>query len=252
MRIVCLCPSLTESLVALGAGPDLVGVTRYCVHPKGALEGIARVGGTKNPDLAAIGALAPDLVFCNAEENRPADVAALAREHAVDVSHPRRPADVPALLRHVGRRVGRPVAGESWALMVEEAVAAAQARTAAPFRFLCLVWKEPWMAAGPATYLSGLLELAGGENVLAGRGLPDYPALSEDEVVAAAPDALVLPDEPYPFGEEHRRQWSSRLPGSVVVSAPGDDLTWHGVRTLRGIEAAVAIADRVRPSRPPG
>ena len=65
MRIVSLCPSITESLVALGLGGSLVGVTRYCVHPREALEGIPRVGGTKNPDLAAIAALEPDLVFCD-------------------------------------------------------------------------------------------------------------------------------------------------------------------------------------------
>ena len=79
MRIVSLCPSTTESLVALGLGGSLVGVTRYCVHPREALQGVPRVGGTKNPDLDAIAALAPDLVLCNAEENRGPDVAELSK-----------------------------------------------------------------------------------------------------------------------------------------------------------------------------
>ena len=99
MRIVSLCPSITESLVALGLGGSLAGVTRYCVHPREALQGIPRVGGTKNPDFEAIAALEPDFVFCNAEENRDADVAELSKRHRVEVSHPTRVADVPPLLR---------------------------------------------------------------------------------------------------------------------------------------------------------
>ena len=115
MRIVSLCPSITESLVALGLGGSLVGVTRYCVHPREALEGIPRVGGTKNPDLAAIAALEPDLVFCNAEENRAADVAELSRRHRVDVSHPTRVTQVPPLLRRLGELTGTGDAAEGWA-----------------------------------------------------------------------------------------------------------------------------------------
>ena len=78
MRIVSLCPSITESLVALGLVESLAGVTRYCIHPRDALKGIPRVGGTKNPDLGAIRAAKPDLVFCNSEENRKEDIEALS------------------------------------------------------------------------------------------------------------------------------------------------------------------------------
>jgi ABC-type Fe3+-hydroxamate transport system substrate-binding protein len=84
-----MCPSITETLVALGLRDSLAGVTRYCIHPREALAGIPRVGGTKDPDLAAIRALKPDLVFCNGEENRREDIDLLKREFSVDVSHPR-------------------------------------------------------------------------------------------------------------------------------------------------------------------
>ena len=99
----------------MGLAGSLAGVTRYCVRPREELAGIPRVGGTKNPDLAAIRALAPDLVFCNAEENRRADVEALATELEVDLSHPRRAADVPPLLRRWGSAAGRPEEGAALA-----------------------------------------------------------------------------------------------------------------------------------------
>ena len=234
MRIVSLCPSTTESLVALG----LAGVTRYCVHPREALDGIPRVGGTKTPDLAAIAALEPDLVLCNAEENREPDVAELARRHRVDVSHPTRVADVPPLLRRLGALTGAEAAAEGWARAIEEKLASVRPRCSV--RFACLIWKGPWMAAAEGTYFSSLLETFGGVNVFPPEAGP-WPRTGEEAVAALAPDLVVLPDEPFPFGEADRAAWSGLLPRARVELVPGDDFCWHGVRTLRGLDAAGAL-----------
>lgn len=238
MRIVSLCPSITESLVALGLAGSLVGVTRYCVHPREALEGLPRVGGTKNPDLAAIAALGPDIVFCNAEENRAPDIEALAGRFRVDVSHPRRVADVPPLLRRLGALTGTETHAEGWARAVEENLAAVRPRPA--FRFALLVWRGPFMAAAAGTYVSDLLEVFGGTNVFpAGEG--PWPTTDEPVLEARRPDLVVLPDEPYRFGEADRAEWEARLPGARIVLVSGDDFCWHGVRTLRGLAAAEAL-----------
>jgi ABC-type Fe3+-hydroxamate transport system substrate-binding protein len=242
MRIVSLCPSTTETLVAFGLGGSLVGVTRYCVHPREALEGIARVGGTKNPDHAAIAALAPDLVLGNAEENRASDLAALAARHLVEVSHPTRVSDVPPLLRRLGALTGSAAEAEGWARAVEERLAAV-AGPRPPSRFAYLVWKGPWMAAAAGTYISDLLETFGGVNVFdAARG--PWPRTDEEELAALAPELLVLPDEPFPFGEAARACLAERLPAARVALASGEDLCWHGVRTLRGLDAAEALFRR--------
>jgi ABC-type Fe3+-hydroxamate transport system substrate-binding protein len=235
MRIVSLCPSITESLVALGLGGSLAGVTRYCVHPREALQGIPRVGGTKNPDLEAIAALGPDLVFSNAEENRDADVAELSMRHRVDVSHPTRVADVPPLLRHLGELTGTRAVAEGWARAVEEKLAAA--RAVRPVRFAYLIWKGPWMAAAAGTYISGLLETFGGVNVFPAASGP-WPMTGEEQVAALAPELLVLPDEPFPFGDAERAHWNGILPSARIALVPGEDFCWHGVRTLRGLDAA--------------
>lgn len=235
MRIVSLCPSITESLVALGLGESLVGVTRYCVHPREELRGIARVGGTKNPDHETIAALSPDLVFCNAEENRTPDIEALARRHRVDVSHPRRVADVPPLLRRFGALTGAEARAEGLARAVEERLASA--RPARGTRFAYLVWKGPFLAAAGGTYISDLLETFGGVNVFpAGNG--DWPETDEGRLAPLDPDLLVLPDEPYRFGEADRAEWAARLPRARIALVVGDDFCWHGIRTLRGLEAA--------------
>ncbi|MFN7987252.1 MAG: helical backbone metal receptor [Thermoanaerobaculia bacterium] len=235
MRIVSLCPSTTESLFALGLGGHLVGVTRYCVHPREALQGIPRVGGTKNPDLAAIAALEPDLVLCNAEENREADVAELSRLHRVELSHPRRVADVPPMLRRLGALTGTGEAAEGLARDVEERLAAA--RAARPVRFAYLVWKGPFMAASAGTYISDLLATFGGVNVFPAEA-GDWPRTDEAAVRELAPELLVLPDEPYRFTGADREQWRGVLPSARVALVSGEDFCWHGVRTLQGLAAA--------------
>jgi ABC-type Fe3+-hydroxamate transport system substrate-binding protein len=242
VRIVSLCPSITESLTALGLAESLAGVTRYCIHPREALAGVRRVGGTKNPDLAAIRDLKPDLVFCNSEENRKEDVEELKRELAVDVSHPRTVAEIPALLRHFGRLTGTRERAEEISLKVKEALDRVEQE--AEFRFVYLIWKDPWMTVGPRTYITDLLRHVGGLNAFEEKyaDAPDYPVTDEDAIVAARPDVLILPDEPYRFRESDAAFWRQRLPASTrVVLVSGDDFCWQGVRTLRGLDAAAAL-----------
>jgi iron complex transport system substrate-binding protein len=226
----------------MGLADALVGVTRYCIHPKEALAGIPRVGGTKNPDLEAIRALRPDLVFCNSEENRGEDIELLGREFRVDVSHPRTVAEIPALLRHFGRLTGREEESEKISLKVEEALGRVESRMG--FRYVYLIWKDPWMTVGPRTYIADLLRRVGGSLSFKEKifSESDYPTFSESEIIASSPDVLVLPDEPYRFRERDAAFWRERLPGSRVVLVSGDDFCWHGMRTLRGLEAAAALA----------
>jgi ABC-type Fe3+-hydroxamate transport system substrate-binding protein len=254
VRLVSLCPSITESLVALGLADELAGITRYCVHPREAVARIPKIGGTKNPDLAAIRASAPDLVFANGEENRKEDIDALAREFRVDVSHPRTVAEVPALLRHFGALTGKEETAREISSKMEEALELFEETAARDdaaggsrprFRYVYLIWKDPWMTVGPRTYVADLLRLARGVLSLEEPrgGAPDYPVTSEEEIVASRPDVLILPDEPYRFREEHAAFWRGRLPRSCrVVLVPGDDFCWHGVRTLRGLDAAAELA----------
>jgi ABC-type Fe3+-hydroxamate transport system substrate-binding protein len=246
VRLVSLCPSITESLVAMGLANELVGVTRYCVHPREVTSRLRKVGGTKNPDLEAVLSLRPDLVFMNAEENRREDVAALSSMLRVDVSHPRRVADVPPLLRRFGRLTGREEGAEEISSKVEEGLGRIdRGRSGSPsFRFAYLIWKDPWMTVGERTYIADLLRLAGGISSLDEKGSqgPDYPTTDEGSIVASSPEVVLLPDEPYRFRERHAQFWRERLPAAKVALVPGGDWCWHGVRTLRGLAAAESLA----------
>lgn len=250
MRIVSLCPSLTELIFDLGRGDDLVGITRWCVHPRPAVDSIEKVGGTKNPDVDRILELEPDLVLLNREENRREDAEALDRAGVhCHVSMPRDTTETAVMVREIGKAVDRvSEAGEISRRILERAAAAEdRARDRPPVPFAYLIWRRPWMAAGGDTYAHALLELAGGRNVFAHRA-ERYPEIDPAELAAAAPRLVLLSTEPFPFDESHVRELAAAtgLPSGRFRVADGEYLSWHGSRTPAGIDyAAELIAGRL-------
>src|SRR5436190_17527555 len=132
MRLVSLCPSLTELVFALERGSELVGVTRFCVHPADGVRALEKIGGTKDPDVARIAALAPDLVLMNREENRVEDAHALrALGVPVHDSMPRTLEETAAMVRSIGDALERHELGEAIARDIEQRAERAQKRAAA-------------------------------------------------------------------------------------------------------------------------
>ena len=239
-RIVSLCPSITETLVAIGGLSRLVAATRFCVRPQGLLWGLPRIGGTKNPDLRRIRDLAPDLVFANREENRREDVLALAASGIeVDVSFPRRVADVPETIRGWGKRLDEEAAAEGLASRIESELAALEGeQPPGIFRYAYWIWRDPWMTVSSDTYVADLLALAGGVNVFAG-DQDRYPVASPGESLARGAGVHFFPSEPYPFREEKHGEEFAKIFGERArrLFVAGDDLSWHGFRTLDGLRA---------------
>ena len=213
VRVVSLVPSVTETLVAWGVVP--IACTRFCEQP-----GIATVGGTKNPDVAAVVALEPDLVVMDEEENRRQDYQALVGAGvAVHVLAVRNLADVPSHLSDLAERVGIAVD-----IPVPGPTLPQRARALVP------IWRRPWMVLGLPTY---------GASVLAHLGVPvvfpdsrgAYPTVSVEEMAAQVADVVLAPSEPYPFRERHRAELAELGGGAPVVLVDGKDLFWWGVRT---------------------
>jgi ABC-type Fe3+-hydroxamate transport system substrate-binding protein len=249
-RVVSLCPSLTELVFALGRGDRLVGRTRFCHTPAEGVAAVPRVGGTKNPRVDRIVALAPDLVLLNEEENRREDAEALAAAGVpLHVSFPRDAAGTAAMIRAVGAALGAGAAAEAMAADLERRSAAVRARAAArraagaqPVRWAYLIWRGPWMAVRDDTFVSALLDDAGGANVFAGAA-SRYPAVTAAELAAAQPDVVLLASEPFPFGAEHADELAAEtgLPRERFRLADGELLSWHGARTAEGAEYAERV-----------
>lgn len=243
-RVVSLVPSLTES-VALTAPALLVGATRYCTHP--ASLDVVRVGGTKNPDLAVIAALHPDLVLANAEENRAADLAALR-----DAGCPVWVTDirtVPGALASLGRMLEVcGLAAPDWLGEAERRWAGMrrydEVPGAHPVGVVVPIWRRPWMALGRDTFATDVLARLGMRNLLDGAA-ERYPRVDLPALLGCHPDRVVLPDEPYPFGADDGPE---AFPGLPVALVSGRHLTWYGP-SLR--EAPDVLSRQLAAATPP-
>ncbi len=233
-RIVSLVPSVTESLFDLRIGAQLVGATDYCIYPSAPLATVPKIGGPKNPSIEQIVALQPDLVIANREENRKEDVEALrAVGLPVWVTFPRTVTqalemlwDMIFLLHAQDRTVSL--------LTIEMAFdwARRAAKGSEPIRVFCPIWRDPWMTISADTYTHDLLRVCGGHNIFADwPGDGRYPTISLDDVVALAPEVILLPSEPFPFDESHIADFafSPKLTKRILL-VDGTLLTWFGTR----------------------
>lgn len=222
MRVVSLVPSLTELVWEISPAA-LVGRTRFCTEPE-AVRTVPIMGGTKNPDVAAIAELAPDLVIANREENRREDVEAL-RMAGIDVlvTDPSTVEQAMGTVVEIATRLG--AAERGWELAGEVAALLGEPLPEHRPRVFVAVWHEPLMGLGSRSYGHDLIERSGAENVLASR--PRYPEVTLEEVAELRPELILLPDEPYPFKERHLELYETVAPARLV---DGKLLWWYGPR----------------------
>jgi ABC-type Fe3+-hydroxamate transport system substrate-binding protein len=215
IRVVSLVPSVTETLLAWGVEP--VACTRFCEQPQ-----LPHVGGTKDPDVAAIGDLAPDLVVLDEEENRREDHDALVAEGlAVHVLAVRDLAGLDDQMASLAAAVGA-----RWEPIGSVAVPEPRRRAWVP------IWKRPWMALGEPTYGSAVLRVLGFANVAAADGA--YPTMDPTTARERGADVVIAPSEPYPFAERHRQELAEAADDVRFVD--GRDLLWWGARTAGALE----------------
>jgi len=247
MRIVSLCPSLTELVHDLGRGLDLVGITEWCVHPADKVGVIEKVGGTKNPKIDRIVELRPALVLMNEEENRREDAEALlARGVGVHASMPRGCEETAAMVRSIAAALDRREQGEAIAADIESRARrvrlAAQGRPRVGFAYF--IWRKPYMTANADTFASSLLEQAGGVNMY-GAHAERYPETSIEELLRLDPRLVLLSTEPFPFQEKHIDELvvATGWPRERFRIVDGEYLSWHGSRTPAGIDYAEACIE---------
>lgn len=209
-RVVSLVPSATETLTAWGVTP--VACTRYCERPD-----LVHVGGTKNPDIDAIIALAPDLVVLDRHENRRPDAEALA---AAGI-------ELVVLEVNAFTTLDMEMANLAAAVGVPAPAPFAPPAPVVDLRAVVPIWRRPWMTIGAGTYGSDLLEALGVHNVFANADV-DYPEVTIAEMAAKKPDIVLIPSEPYVFTDDHLRELTEVAP---CVRVDGQDLFWWGDRT---------------------
>jgi ABC-type Fe3+-hydroxamate transport system substrate-binding protein len=237
-RIACLVPSLTETLFALGVGDDVVARTGFCIHPRERVRDVAKVGGTKDPDLRKLEALAPTHLIVNVDENRREDVdAARAFVEHVIVTHPMAPADNARLVRLLGAIFDRDGEAARLAASIDREFRdlAAQAARLPRERVLYLIWRKPWMTVSSDTYVSRTLALAGLETVEV-ESDARYPALDDADPAWDRAARILLSTEPYAFRPRDADALRTTLAKPVDL-IDGEWTSWYGARAAIGARA---------------
>ncbi|MEM6516121.1 MAG: helical backbone metal receptor [Bacteroidota bacterium] len=231
-RIISLVPSLTELIVDLGLEGALVGVTKFCVHPKSIRKEKAVVGGTKQVHLDKIKKLQPDIIICNKEENTLEMVSQLENICPVHISDILDLEDTLQLIKSYGRLFNVEQKANEIHYKIEEEIKSFKEYVLKQKRLKVayFIWQKPWMVAGNDTFINTLLNLNSFDNIFV--NTIRYPEVSLEEVVKKNPEILMLSSEPYPFKDKHKVELSQRFAASKVIIVDGEYFSWYGSRLL--------------------
>jgi ABC-type Fe3+-hydroxamate transport system substrate-binding protein len=226
-RIISLVPSQTELLASLGLQNEVVGVTKFCVHPAAWLKSKTIVGGTKNFHYDIINELQPDLIIGNKEENYQEGIYELQKKYPVWMSDIVNWSDVFSMIHGIGRIADRDAEALDIINSINEAFASL--KTFSSQSVLYFIWRKPWMVAGRDTFIHTMLEKLNLRNVVTSSR---YPDLGNDEIQRLKPEYIFLSSEPYPFQEKHIAELRELCPSSKIILVDGEMFSWYGSRLL--------------------
>jgi len=233
-RIVSLVPSQTELLADLGLDDQVVGVTRFCVHPPDWRKAKTVVGGTKQIDEETAAALKPDLILANKEENTRAMVDALSAYASVYVTDVHALPDALAMIRTVGRLTGQTLQADALATDIDAAFS--DLPSYSPLRAAYLIWRDPYMTVGGDTFIHDMLQRAGFVNAFGHQ--QRYPEVTTDDLAAASLDVLLLASEPFPFTR-------TRYANELREALPTCLLKWSTASCFHGTAAGFSTRQRI-------
>jgi ABC-type Fe3+-hydroxamate transport system substrate-binding protein len=228
-RIVSLVPSLTNTLHQLGLEDEVVGITRFCVHPDSWYRTKTRIGGTKDVHIDQVLQQQPDLVLANKEENVKEQIDTLNLQVPVWTSDISNMADTVHMIHALGQLTGKTAESMQLVSRIETAFASLPAPIRR-YRSLYLIWRNPYMAAGGDTFIHQMLQAGGFDNVLVDE--TRYPSLSSEQIQELQPDLLFLSSEPYPFKAIHAEELQQLLPQTRILFVNGEVFSWYGASLL--------------------
>ncbi len=229
-RIISLVPSQTELLIDLGLKENLIGLTKFCVHPKNIRREIEHIGGTKDLNFDKIRELKPDLIIANKEENQQDQIETLAKEFPVWISDIKDLDSAWDMIDRLGKLLNRASISNK---IIEEGKKKWQSLYSKEKTGTCLyfIWNKPYMLAGKNTFIDHVLSYIGLENkatILPGR----YPEISQERIKALNPDFIFLSSEPYPFKEKNKRELEALFPEAEIHLVDGEFFSWYGSRLI--------------------
>jgi ABC-type Fe3+-hydroxamate transport system substrate-binding protein len=228
-RIISLVPSQTELLCYLGLEKELLGLTKFCIHPAGIQSTKQMVGGTKNLQLDKIAALQPDLIIGNKEENQQEQIEVLMKDFPVWMSDIYTLDDALGMIGAIGQICDKQATATPLQSAIQTQFAALHT-TQPPISAAYLIWRKPYMVAAGGTFINDMMLRAGLVNVFNNESR--YPQKKDTELRAAQPEVILLSSEPYPFKAKHIVELQHICPQANIQLVDGELFSWYGNRLL--------------------
>ncbi len=221
-------PSVTEALFDFGLTEnEIVGRTKFCIHPQSKVQNIERIGGTKNLNIEKIKALKPDLIFANREENVKEQVQELMKDFKVHLSDIATIEDNYYFLKELGHNFQKKELAQHYNLRIYDILQ--QNKISTPIKFAYLIWKDPYMAVGGDTFIHHVLKELGFENIFSDH--KRYPIIEMSDLQTA--DLIMLSTEPYPFTNKHALELKEKLPNHKMTIVDGEAFSWYGTHLAK-------------------
>jgi ABC-type Fe3+-hydroxamate transport system substrate-binding protein len=227
-RIISVVPSQTELLFYLGLTDEIVGITKFCIHPEDKFQLAEKVGGTKQLDIAKIKALKPDLIIANKEENERGQIEELMGFFPVWISDISDLGEAIDMIERVGEVVGKGNAAQALAVKIKQKFNNLTIQSI-NLRVAYFIWRKPYMVAGTNTFIDNMLKKCGLKNAF---DQDRYPEIDAAAIINANPDVVFLSSEPYPFKEKHVEEIQALLPSAIIKIVDGELFSWYGSRLL--------------------
>jgi ABC-type Fe3+-hydroxamate transport system substrate-binding protein len=236
MKIISTVPSQTELLYDLGLRDEVIGITKFCVHPEKWFRAKTRIGGTKNLDIKKIIELKPDLIIANKEENVKEQIEELKKYFRIYISDIKNLDDALKMMHDVGKMVKRKREAEK---IIKEIKSKFEEFKVQSSKFkidtvLYLIWRDPFMTAGNDTFIHDMLIRCGLKNIFS--ELKRYPEITPGQIAITKPNFILLSSEPYPFKEKHIDELKTISPASEIILVDGEYFSWYGSRLLKAVE----------------
>lgn len=228
-RIISLVPSITELLADLNLNDEVVGITKFCVHPRSWFKTKTRIGGTKNINFDSITLLQPDLIIANKEENVKEQIESLQNIAPVFITDVNDFNSALQMIAMIGAITNKLNAATS----IIEKIKSKFDELKLPYKKLqvCyLIWREPYMTIGGDTFINSMLLKCGFENIFRNRNR--YPQITIEEIEDEDFDVLLLSSEPYPFKQKHCNELQLHLPDKKILLVDGEMFSWYGSRLI--------------------
>jgi ABC-type Fe3+-hydroxamate transport system substrate-binding protein len=243
-RIISLVPSQTELLFYLGLDKEVIGITRFCIHPEAWFHKKPRIGGTKNINIEKIRGLQPDLIIANKEENIKEQIEELGKELPVLVTDISSLNDALQMITHIGTLTGKAQAAAILAGNINGAFKNLIG-IENPVKTAYLIWQEPYMTVGGDTFISNMMLHCGFENIFLEK--KRYPEVSIAQLQTADCKLLMLSSEPYPFEQKHVDRLGKLLPSTKIILVDGEMFSWYGSRLLQSAAYFNQLAAQFNP-----